>query len=388
MNLRLARLDDVCEINPRMPTVLADDESVSFLPMAGVSENGCIAFEEQRQVREVRKGYTYFERGDVLVAKITPCFENGKAARTTSLNNPIGFGSTEFHVLRAGRELDTSYLFHLIWNSKLREAGAKNMTGSAGQKRVPADFLKRLEIPLPPLNEQRRIATILDKADALRRKRSRAIGSLDHFSRSVYLDMFAGPRNRQKVTRKPIGSIGEVSSGSTPSRNDEANFGGKIHWVKTTEVRGEVINDTEEKVTEQGAKSARLKLYPKGTVLVAMYGQGVTRGKVAILGISATVNQACAAIVPSSEIHPVFLFHQLRQKYDELRSLGRGGNQPNLNGELVKNFEIDVPPRDKQDQFVKRMEAISDLANCMRLSFEMLGDSFASLQGRAFSGQL
>ncbi len=164
-----------------MPKGLSDEGVASFLPMAAVSEDGLIAFEEERPVREVRKGYTYFERGDVLVAKITPCFENGKATRTSALRKPFGFGSTEFHVLRAGNEIDPSYLFHMIWNSKFRTVGMNNMTGSAGQKRVPADFLKRLEIPLPPLPEQRRIAAILDKADALRRKRrnSRPLPSAD-----------------------------------------------------------------------------------------------------------------------------------------------------------------------------------------------------------------
>jgi type I restriction enzyme S subunit len=173
--LHVARLDDVCEINPRMPKALADEDIASFLPMAGVSEDGQIDFEEERPVREVRKGYTYFERGDVLIARITPCFENGKATRTSSLARPIGFGSTEFHVLRAGAALDTSYLFHMLWNPRFREIGANNMTGSAGQKRVPTDFLKRLEIPLPPLDEQQRIVAILDKANALRRKRERAL---------------------------------------------------------------------------------------------------------------------------------------------------------------------------------------------------------------------
>lgn len=145
--------------------MLSDDDVASFLPMAAVSEDGHINFEEERTIRDVKKGYTFFERGDVLLAKITPCFENGKAARTTSLRNSFGFGSTEFHVIRASDEIDTSYLFHMLWNSRLRTIGANNMTGSAGQKRVPVDFLKRLEIPLPTIDEQRRIAAILDKAD-------------------------------------------------------------------------------------------------------------------------------------------------------------------------------------------------------------------------------
>ena len=145
MTFRTARLSEICDINPKMPKSLDDSALTPFIPMAAVSEEGRIAFEEERTVADVKKGYTYFERGDVLVAKITPCFENGKASRTISLSKPFGFGSTEFHVLRAANDVVPDFLFYKIWNSSFRELGAQNMTGSAGQKRVPADFLKRLE---------------------------------------------------------------------------------------------------------------------------------------------------------------------------------------------------------------------------------------------------
>lgn len=388
MTFRTARLGEVCDINPKMSKSLDDGALASFLPMAAVSEEGRIAFEEERTVAQVKKGYTYFERGDVLVAKITPCFENGKATRTVSLSKPFGFGSTEFHVLRAANDVAPDYLFYKIWNSSFRELGAKNMTGSAGQKRVPVDFLKRLEIRLPPLDEQRRIAAILDKADALRRRRKRALDLLDSLTRSIFLEMFGNSEHGKKARSEPIGSVCDVGSGSTPRREEATNFGGNIRWVKTTEVKGNVINETEEKVTEKGAKSARLRLYPSGTVLIAMYGQGSTRGKVGILGVDATTNQACAALVPGPKLNPVFLFHQLRQSYESLRDLGRGGNQPNLNGELVKKFEVLVPPLNEQNQFVEIMHKASKQDDLSRVSLLNLDAIFSALQSRAFSGQL
>ena len=166
----LVALDSVADINPRMPKILDESQHVSFLAMASVSEEGQILEEETRILGDTKKGYTYFERGDVLLAKITPCFENGKAVFVDQLKHQVGFGSTEFHVIRAHEDkLDAQYLFYIIWSDQFRFYGRKAMTGAAGQKRVPAAFLKTLKIPLPPLPDQRRIATILAKADAIRR---------------------------------------------------------------------------------------------------------------------------------------------------------------------------------------------------------------------------
>jgi len=180
------------------------------VPMAAVSEDGYIAVEEERQISQVSAGFTYFERGDVVVAKITPCVENGKAAHTTNLKHDIGFGTTEFHVLRPGPDIVGRYLFYMIWNPHFRFLAARNMTGSAGQRRVPADFVRRLNIPLPPLPEQRRIAAILDRADVIRRKRRQAIQLAGQLIPAIFDTTFmhnpAGPgshRNRSRMITFP-----------------------------------------------------------------------------------------------------------------------------------------------------------------------------------------
>ena len=195
MNPEKVTLKEVCEINPKNDAKgkLVDNERVSFLPMSSISESGYIGDEETRKYHEVAKGFTAFHRNDVLVAKITPCFENGKSTIAT-INTDYGFGTTEFHVLRPdSQKLDTRYLHYFVRSPFVREAGEKTMTGSAGQKRVPKTFFQNLKIPLPPLDEQRRIATILDQADALRRKRQQALAKLDHLVQSLFLDMCRRP---------------------------------------------------------------------------------------------------------------------------------------------------------------------------------------------------
>ena len=128
------KINKVVEINPNIPKTLFQNptQKVSFLPMAGVSEDGTLSFVEERTLSEVYKGYRYFERGDVLIAKITPCFENGKAVFVENLPCSVGFGSTEFHVLRPSTDIDQKYLFYLIWNPIFRFIGKLNMTGTAG----------------------------------------------------------------------------------------------------------------------------------------------------------------------------------------------------------------------------------------------------------------
>lgn len=180
-----ARARFVAAVNPTKSEISHLDEGteVTFVPMEAVSENGTIDISRNKMLAEVTAGYTYFVDGDILVAKITPCFENGKAALAVGLTNGIGFGSTEFHVLRAHRGLDRRFLLHLVRSAPFREFGAASMYGAGGQKRVPTEFIMDFVIPLPPPAEQRAIADFLDretaKIDALIATQERLIALLD-----------------------------------------------------------------------------------------------------------------------------------------------------------------------------------------------------------------
>jgi type I restriction enzyme S subunit len=167
-NWTIYRLGDtkICTINPpkREISKVPDNTLVSFVPMAQVDEvSGTMNTSTERPLCEVRKGYTYFAESDVVFAKITPCMENGKSAIARNLKNGIGFGTTEFHVLRAGKLVIPEWLHLFVRRADFREAAKKNMHGAAGQQRVPVEFLKESEIPVPPLDEQRRIVARIEE---------------------------------------------------------------------------------------------------------------------------------------------------------------------------------------------------------------------------------
>lgn len=178
---RMNRLRFVCQINPSKSELEeeSNDITVSFLPMEKVGTEGELVLDEHRTLADVLQGFTYFRDGDVIVAKITPCFENGKGAACRGLTNGIGFGSTEFHVLRPYESNSSRYIFYLTRSLPFRSIGTGSMLGSAGQKRVPEDFVKNFALAFPPSDEQHAIATFLDRKtveiDALIRLKERQI---------------------------------------------------------------------------------------------------------------------------------------------------------------------------------------------------------------------
>lgn len=171
------RLGDVCEINPARPNLnRAGNVLTSFVPMAAVKECGRgIARIEQRPFHEIRKGYTYFAEGDVLFAKITPCMQNGKHAIARGLIDGLGFGSTEFHVLRPTEGVISEWVHKFVLQPWVLRDATAHFTGAVGQQRVPENFLAALYVPLPPFPEQRRIVAILSEQMATVEKARQAL---------------------------------------------------------------------------------------------------------------------------------------------------------------------------------------------------------------------
>lgn len=165
---KTSRLRFACKINPPKSELshISVETQVSFLPMENIGEDGTLSLDEIRTIEQVSQGYTYFRDGDVILAKITPCFENGKGALCEHLINGIGFGTTELHVLRARDQLLPSFLAYMVKSNSLRTLGKASMYGSAGQQRVSEDFISNFRIALPPLVEQHVIASFLDRETA------------------------------------------------------------------------------------------------------------------------------------------------------------------------------------------------------------------------------
>lgn len=177
----IKRLKYVAALNPKASEArrLALDTEVSFVPMEAVGEYGGLDLSLTKGIADVGDGYTYFSDGDVVVAKITPCFENGKGSLAGELVNGIAFGTTELHVMRCRPELDKQFAFYLTLTDAFRKLGEAEMYGAGGQKRVPESFVTNLKHPIPPLHEQRAIAAFLDREtawiDALVAKKERLI---------------------------------------------------------------------------------------------------------------------------------------------------------------------------------------------------------------------
>jgi type I restriction enzyme S subunit len=190
-----------------------------------------------------------------------------------------------------------------------------------------------------------------------------------------------GPIPESWEVRK-VGDVAKIQSGGTPTREVAENWsGGTIPWVKTGEINYCVIHETEEKITPTGLSNSAARLFPKGTLLMAMYGQGITRGRVGLLGIEAATNQACASITPTDEkrISSVFLYYFFEYHYEDLRKLGHGANQRNMNAALIRSFPLTFPKPDEQAAVVTAFESLDQKRALHERKKTRLQDLFRTL---------
>ena len=394
MTWPMVKLEIVAVINPRLPKNVDEEQKVSFVAMASASEDGRLLSEENRVLSETKKGFTYFNKGDVLLAKITPCFENGKCLRPNQISNPIGFGSTEFHVLRANvDELDSLYLFYMLWNAKFRSLGEASMSGAAGQKRVSTDFLKSFEIPLPPLAEQKRIAAILDKADAIRRKRQQAIKLADDFLRAVFLDMFGDPVTNPKGF--PVGTIRDLV--------ETANYGSS---AKASETEGEfpilrmgnityagAIDLKDLKYIDLSEKDKPKYLVQYGDLLFNRTNSKELVGKTAVYDRDESVAFAGYLIrVRTNEYgSPYYISGYLNSEHGKstLRNMCKSiVGMANINAQEMQNIKIFIPPVDLQEKYAEIVKATKNRLVPLNDSKRKLEELFCALSQKAFSGSL
>ena len=218
-------LKDVCEINPkRIDTRFLDDTiNVSFIPMTSVSDTlGKITDSRIEQLEKVKKGYTNFIEGDVLFAKITPCMENGKIAVVEKLHNKIGFGSTEFHVLRCSSDLYNKYIYYFIRNQKFRNEAKMVMSGSVGHQRVPKTFLEEYIINFPPLTEQEEIVRILDdtlQKEDKAKELTDTLEQIDLMKKTILAKAFRGELNTNNPDEESaLGLLKEILAMPTPKK--------------------------------------------------------------------------------------------------------------------------------------------------------------------------
>lgn len=332
---------------------------------------------------DMRSTTSAFQPGDVLYGKLRPYLDKAILA-----DSP-GVCTTELLVLRAKVGVDPRFLAVVLHS---RDFLAYAVAGTTGVQhpRTSWAHIREFETPVLKLKEQRRLSNVVWLVHEGIARSERLIEEAQALKRATMHILFTrGLRGEaQKDTEigpmpeswgvEPISTHFTVVSGGTPSRRvQEFWLNGTIPWVKTTEIDYCVIKETEEHITAVGLDKSAAKKLPSGTLLLAMYGQGVTRGKVAILGIEATCNQACAAISSSDDIVDLkYLYHFLTFRYEAIRQLAHGGQQQNLNLEIVRNLHIALPPdRNMQIEIAAILDAIDckiDLHQRKRAALEEL----------------
>lgn len=319
---------------------------------------------------EVGSSKSILQGGDVLISKIVPHIQRAWVLG----NEPNAIGSSEWIVLNDER-FDPDYLRFYLLSPFFHKRFLLTVAGVGGSlSRARPKAAAKIEIPLPPLEEQKRIAGILSKSVS-------DIHVADH-QISLVADKLFSPLFSEISRVYPkvaIGDIASVSSGLTPSRKVEEYYGGDIPWIKTDLVRGESITQATEFITQKALEETACTIHRPGCSLIAMYGQGATRGRAGILRIPATTNQACAVIDCHEPKDDLFVFNMLKQSYESLRALGRGGTQPNLNLSIVKNFEIPYPPEEERTRLMAMFASLEETVYLLRKRREALLELHRSL---------
>ena len=407
------RLRFALQMNPSKNKIrLADDDRVSFVPMDAVGEYGGIRLSEEKELSEIGSGYTYFCDNDVVVAKITPCFENGKSALANGLTNKTAFGTTELHVLRADRkQIDPSFLFYLTISDLFRKLGESEMYGAGGQKRVPETFIKDFRAALPSLEEQQAIARFLDfktaQTDTLIAKKQTLLEKLAE-KRTALISHAVTKGLDSQVEMKDsgvewLGSIplkwketkvkflGDLILGLTYSPDDVVSDEG------TLVLRSSNVQDGKISLSDCVYVSCDIpkKIVTKvdDILICSRNGSRALIGKCALITDEVN-NQAFGAFMTVLRSkHARFLYYVLNStlfKFQSGRFLTSTINQ--LTTQTLGDFEIAIPPEETQELIVnyldKATEAIDTQGKKVQSVIDRLTEYRSALITNAVTGKI
>ena len=319
---------------------------------------------------------------------------------TEELSKGLGSSNMTFAEIDI-KKANADFIQILFKSKRIYEYLDGFVTGTTNRKYIrPDQLINEIFIPLPALEEQNKIVArynaklqlaqqqeqqaktleteieryLFDELGVEHKKDSyeKKIGSfLKIYKYSEFDKWGANQNNSNKIISnnsfelKKIKDICTVSSGGTPSRERKEYYKGNIPWIKTGEVVNGIIYDTEEKITKEAIENSSAKIYPKDSLIIAMYGQGTTRGRTAKLGIDASTNQACAVLfnINNSVILTDYLWLYLMGEYDRMREMASGNNQPNLNAQMLKDYNVIIPPFEIQTKIINTINSIKAKIN-------------------------
>lgn len=295
-----------------------------------------------------------FENGDILFGKLRPYFRKVYRPRFS------GVCSTDIWVLRANKGFDQGFLFYFLANEEFISLSNQSSSGTR-MPRADWNNLKNIEFQIPDLSTQSRIASILSSLDDKIELNRRMNQTLEQMAQALFNHYFVDNIDPDNLPERwrwgKLGEIYKTTSGGTPSRSKMDFYSdGHIPWVKSKELDGGFILDTEEKINEDAVKNSSAKRLPKHSVLVAMYG--ATVGEIATLSIPATCNQAICAILPNEYYPYSFIFQFFKLYKEDLINRASGSAQQNISQLVIQNFELAIPPSELVKEFHNAVSAL------------------------------
>ena len=400
----------------RNTTLVSIEDKTLYKQITLKTNGGGAVLRDKKRGKDLGTKKQYLAKeGQFIMSKIDA--RNGAfGVVSNELDNAIVTGDFPLFDVDTKR-INPVYLYLLSATKPFVQYAQSCSRGTTNRQRIDIDAFLSLQIPLPSLEEQNKIVTAynttITQADDLSQQAGDINDQIEeylkdslgieksnemedtnsngflHFVKYKDIDKWgydfilknSKSLSSTKYTTKKICQLCDLSSGGTPSRSRKEYYGGDIPWIKTGELQNEVLFDTEEKLTLLGLNNSSAKLYPKNSLVVAMYG--ATIGKTAKLGVEATTNQACAVLfnIDNNQIQTDYLWLYLQSQTDKLKSMAYGGAQPNINAGIVANYEVPIPPADIQNEIVNHITALraeqknlqqqaSDLRQQAQLQFE------------------
>jgi type I restriction enzyme S subunit len=396
-NWQIKKLGEVCEIKPQKKEArdrLNDNDLVSFVPMEdlGILTKDFTAIKE-RQLQDVCGSYTYFSDNDVLLAKITPCFENGKIGIARNLKNGIGFGSSEYIVFRPNKDLLSEYLFYFLSDDNFRQEGKKSMIGAVGHKRVSKEFVENYQIPFPSIPEQKRIVAILDKTFAVitkaKENAEKNLQNARELFESYLQNIFANPGDSWE--EKSIGEIADIEYGFT----DKANDTGDYRYIRITDIDKSGNLAKHNKVFINSSEEAKKFVLKDGDLLMAR--TGATYAKVLLyenLEKSVFASYLIRINFKRDIVNKLYwYFSKSRIYWEQANKLSSGAAQPQFNGGALKQLVFYFPKSlEEQKHIAAKLDALSTEVKKLETIYQQkladLEELRKSVLHKAFNGEL
>ncbi|CRH92847.1 EcoKI restriction-modification system protein HsdS [Chlamydia trachomatis] len=341
-------------------------------------------------VEECFSGGTKFRNGDTIMARITPCLENGKTAQVSILNDgEVGFGSTEYIVFRAKEGIaNKDYLYYLVCSPEVREPAIKSMVGSSGRQRVQTDVVKNLEIDVPPLVDQEKIGSFLKSFDDKIALNDKINKNLEQQAEALFYSMFV--ENANPIWKDGVLSdLGTVVAGGTPSKTKPEYYSEHdIAWITPKDLslnKSKFISHGETDISELGFSKSSATKMPTGTVL---FSSRAPIGYIAIAANEVTTNQGFKSVVPNENVGTAFMYYLLKFLLPTIEGMASGSTFKEISGAGMKSVPVVIPDNETIKKFNAFCTPIFQQQEVLEVENSRLADIRDELLPKLMSGEL